>query len=203
MFHILLLDNYDSFTYNLYHQLEKISDATITVIRNDEIDINTVGQYDVMVLSPGPKLPKDAGHMMDIIHQYHSCKPIIGICLGMQGLAEYFGNGLQNLSMPEHGQSKKMNVLIQHPLFENCPSVFNVGRYHSWGIKSDALSSSLIPLSVDDEGWVMSYMHKDYKIVGIQFHPESILTEYGDVVMQNALRYCGFDTKHSSHLWQS
>jgi anthranilate synthase component 2 len=191
MFRILLLDNYDSFTYNLYHQLEKISDSDITVVRNDEMDMNTVSQYDVIVLSPGPKLPKDAGCMMDIIHQYHSCKPIIGICLGMQGLAEYFGSTLQNLDIPEHGQSKKMTVWQMQPLFENCPDVFNVGRYHSWGIKKKSLGKVLIPASIDEDNWVMSFVHETYKIIGIQFHPESILTEYGDRIMENALRYCG------------
>lgn len=187
---ILLLDNYDSFTYNLYHQLESISDASIIVKRNDDIDINYAKNFDVIVLSPGPKLPVDAGLMMKIIEHYHKEKPIIGICLGMQGLAQFFGSELQNLDFPEHGQSKNMQVLQQSPLYFNCPKEFKVGRYHSWGIQKNKLSDSLIPLSIDEQNWIMSFMHRQYKIIGIQFHPESILTEFGNNIMYNALQYC-------------
>ncbi|MCX7728831.1 MAG: aminodeoxychorismate/anthranilate synthase component II [Bacteroidia bacterium] len=188
---ILLLDNYDSFTYNLYHQIEKISNADIDVIRNDEVDLMEVNKYDVFVLSPGPKLPKDAGYMMKLIDYYYMYKPIIGICLGMQGIAEYFGSELDLLNFPEHGQSKKMKVIESSPLFENCPQEFLVGRYHSWGVKKQKLSDLLLPLSIAKDNWIMSFRHIKYKIIGIQYHPESVLTEFGDEVMSNALKFCG------------
>lgn len=184
---ILLLDNYDSFTYNLYHQIEKLTESKINVFRNDEISLEKMIDYDLIVLSPGPKLPKDAGMMMNIIEQYHKIKPFIGICLGMQGIAEFFGSKLTPLKTPEHGQSKSMKIIYQDIIFKNCPEIFNVGRYHSWGISKDNLSSSLIPLSVDENNYVMSFKHKKYPIVCLQYHPESILTEYGNTVMQNIL----------------
>lgn len=184
---LLLVDNYDSFTYNLLHLIEKVFDGTIDVYRNDEINMNDVNAYDIIVLSPGPKLPKDAGIMMNLIHHYYSQKPIIGICLGMQGLAEYFGSKLQMLPFPEHGQSKKMHILSSSEIYENCPKVFNVGRYHSWGVPLYSLNTSLLPLSIDEHNWVMSFKHSQYPIYGLQYHPESILSEYGDVVIGNIL----------------
>lgn len=184
---ILLLDNYDSFTYNLYHQIEKLTDSKIDVFRNDEIKLEKIIDYDLIVLSPGPKLPKDAGMMMNIIEKYHKVKSFIGICLGMQGIAEFFGSKLTQLKTPEHGQSKSMKIIYQDIIFKNCPETFNVGRYHSWGISKDHISNSLIPLSVDENNYVMSFKHKEYPIIGLQYHPESILTEYGNTAMQNIL----------------
>lgn len=186
---ILLLDNYDSFTYNLYHLLEKMFDGKIDVFRNDEISINEVERYNAIVISPGPKLPKDAGIMMDIIHHYHQLKPIVGVCLGMQGIAEYFGSKLEPLEKPEHGQSKKMRLINHSEIFANCPSEFNVGRYHSWGVKRDKLSKNLIPLGIDENNWVMAFQHKSYKICGLQYHPESILTEYREEMMKNIVSF--------------
>lgn len=184
---ILLLDNYDSFTFNLYHQIEKLTDSKIDVFRNDEIKLEKIIDYDLIVLSPGPQLPKDAGTMMNIIEKYHKVKPFIGICLGMQGIAEFFGSKLTQLKTPEHGQSKPMKIIQNNIAFKNCPETFNVGRYHSWGISKDHISNSLIPLSVDENNYVMSFKHKEYPIIGLQYHPESILTEYGNTAMQNIL----------------
>jgi anthranilate synthase component 2 len=186
---LMLIDNYDSFTFNLVHLIEVIFDGKIDVIRNDEIEVKSVANYDLIVFSPGPKLPKDAGKMMEIIHQYHSSKPMLGICLGMQGMAEYFGSKLSNLEFPEHGQSKKMKVISNHFIFKNCPDEFLVGRYHSWGIQKNDLSNQLVPLSIDEKNWVMSFVHNKYKIIGLQYHPESILSEYGKEVMENCLSY--------------
>lgn len=188
---IVLIDNYDSFTYNLFHQIEKVSDAYITVVRNDEIQLNEIKNFDVIVLSPGPKLPEDAGNMLDVIDAYYREKPIIGICLGMQGIAGFFGSPLTNLPAPVHGQSKKMKIIEPFPLYQECPEELYVGRYHSWGVQRDNMPSPLIVLSIDENNWVMSFLHKEYPVIGIQFHPESILTEYGDTIMRNALRYCG------------
>jgi len=187
---LILIDNYDSFTFNLYHQIEKIFDGDIDVLRNDEVEIKNIKSYDIIVLSPGPKLPKDAGKMMEIIDVYFREKPIVGICLGMQGLAEYFGSPLIKLEHPEHGQSKLMKLLRSHSMFKDCPNEFNVGRYHSWGIKLEQLNKHLIPISIDEQQCVMSFQHSKYKIFGLQFHPESILTEYGDKIMENLLKIC-------------
>lgn len=187
---IILIDNYDSFTYNLYHQIEKIFDGKIDVYRNDKISLEEVVDYDLIVLSPGPKLPKDAGIMMDVVCHFHRVKPIIGICLGMQAIGEFFGSSLSRMEHPEHGQSKLMYVLEKDVVFQDCPETFYVGRYHSWGIQKKDLSAHLISLSVDDNDWVMALRHKHFKIFGLQYHPESILTEYGDVVMKNILNNC-------------
>lgn len=186
---ILLLDNYDSFTHNLYHLIEKVWEGSIEVIRNDQITVEEVNDYDAIVLSPGPKLPKEAGIMMEVIHRYHACKPIVGICLGMQGIAQYFGSTLDRLPIPEHGQSKKMHVVKYSEIFKNCPSVFHVGRYHSWGVKLDKLSPDLMVLGVDEHNWVMAFQHTQYRILGIQYHPESILTEYREEMMRNIVDF--------------
>ncbi|GIV26470.1 MAG: aminodeoxychorismate/anthranilate synthase component II [Bacteroidia bacterium] len=185
---LLLLDNYDSFTFNLYHYFEKYFDGKIDVIRNDEIDVESINLYDVIVLSPGPKLPKNAGKMMEVIRNYYCEKPLLGVCLGMQGIAEFFGSRLEQLGFPEHGQSKKMMVVKEDNIFKNCPLEFNVGRYHSWGVKKEYLSNELELLSIDEKNWVMSFKHKVLPIYGVQFHPESILTEYGEVIIQNFLK---------------
>lgn len=185
---LLLLDNYDSFTFNLYHYIEKYFDGKIDVIRNDEIDIESVHVYDIIVLSPGPKLPKDAGKMMRVIELYYNQKPMLGVCLGMQGIAEFFGSQLEQLEFPEHGQSKPMFVVKEDQIYQDCPKEFKVARYHSWGVKKGSLSKELILLSMDENNWVMSFRHKEFFVYGVQFHPESILTEYGERMIQNFLK---------------
>lgn len=190
MSRLLIIDNYDSFTYNLVHLIEKIFDGTIQTVRNDEVEIAEVDGYDLLLFSPGPKLPKEAGKMMEIIDTYHTKKPMIGICLGMQGIAEYFGNILEQLPEPEHGQSKKMMVLNKAEVFEHCPNEFMTGRYHSWGIQLKNIQSPLIPLSTDAQQWVMSIKHPSLKIYGLQYHPESILSEFGETVMNNIIQAC-------------
>ncbi len=185
---LLLLDNYDSFTFNLYHYIEKYFDGRIDVIRNDEIDIENIHSYDVIVLSPGPKLPKDAGKMMRVIGLYYNQKPMLGVCLGMQGIAEFFGSQLEQLDFPEHGQSRPMFVVKEDQIYQDCPREFKVARYHSWGVKKESLSKELILLSMDENNWVMSFKHKEFFVYGVQFHPESILTEYGEKIIQNFLK---------------
>ncbi len=185
---LLLLDNYDSFTFNLYHYFEKYFDGLIDVIRNDEIDIESVNYYDIIVLSPGPRLPKDAGQMRRVIEMYYNQKPILGVCLGMQGIAEFFGSQLEQLDFPEHGQSKPMFVVKEDKIYQDCPKKFNVARYHSWGVQKQHLSSELLVLSTDEKDWIMSFKHSQLPIYGLQFHPESILTEYGEKIIQNFLK---------------
>lgn len=185
MKHLLILDNYDSFTYNLYHLIEKFFDGKIAVIRNDKINISEIKNFDAIVFSPGPKLPKDAGLMMDIIHHYHTAIPMLGICLGMQAIAQYFNSTLSQLPMPVHGQSTDITVVRNDIVFLNCPKEFKIGRYHSWGVILDNLNSNLAALAIDKNNLVMACKHIQYNIYGIQYHPESILSEYGDVVISN------------------
>ena len=190
MTRLLIIDNYDSFTYNLVHLIEKIFEGTIHTVRNDEVKIADVNRYHLVLFSPGPKLPKDAGKMMEIIDTYHTQKPIIGICLGMQGIVEYFGGVLEPLPVPKHGQSEKMIVLNKAEVFEHCPNEFMTGRYHSWGIQLKNIQPPLIPLSIDAHQWVMSIKHQSLKIYGLQYHPESILSEFGETVMNNIIKAC-------------
>lgn len=183
---ILLLDNYDSFTYNLYHYLESSGRHQIDVFRNDQIQLEKVKQYDKIILSPGPGLPKDAGILMGLIKEYYSTKSILGVCLGHQAIAECFGAKLKNLKQVVHGQSRKVIKTVNEDyIFNGIPSEFNVGRYHSWIVDKQTLPKSLLISTEDEEGEVMSFYHSSHDIRGIQFHPESVLTEYGKNLLSN------------------
>lgn len=187
---ILLLDNYDSFTYNLYHYLDSEGKHSIDVVRNDEIQVEEVAKFDKIVLSPGPGLPKDAGKMMEVIAAYHNSKSFLGVCLGHQALFEFFGGKLKNLDTVVHGQSKTIKVTEpKDRLFSNLPSEFKVGRYHSWVIDRKTLPENIIISSEDIDGEAMSYYHKNFDIHCVQFHPESILSEHGHAMIKNWLDY--------------
>ena len=185
---ILLVDNYDSFTYNLVHYLEKVADIEVDVIRNDQIAIPTIQQYSHIVLSPGPGLPREAKQLMEIIETYADTKKILGVCLGHQAIAELFGSTLSNLSTVVHGEAKEIEILQHEDLFRNIPKSIKVGRYHSWAVKENELSESLIPIAIDSEKNIMAFKHPFLSIFGIQFHPESILTEYGEQMIANWLK---------------
>jgi anthranilate synthase component 2 len=184
---LLLLDNYDSFTYNLVHLIEKVSDIHIDVIRNDKISIDEVENYDKIILSPGPGLPKDAGVMPELIKKYGSKKSIFGVCLGLQAIGEAFGGSLKNLDTVFHGVATKIKIIEEDKLFDNCPKTFTVGRYHSWVVNSNNLPNDLIITSIDDEENIMSIKHQTLDVRGVQFHPESILSEYGETMLKNWL----------------
>ncbi|MFO0322524.1 MAG: anthranilate synthase component II [Bacteroidota bacterium] len=184
---LLLLDNYDSFTYNLVHLIEKVSDIHIDVIRNDKISIDDVENYDKIILSPGPGLPKDAGIMPELIKKYGHKKSIFGVCLGLQAIGEAFGGSLKNLDTVFHGVATKIKIIGDDKLFDNCPKTFTVGRYHSWVVNSNNLPNDLIITSIDDEGNIMSIKHQTLDVRGVQFHPESILSEYGETMLKNWL----------------
>lgn len=184
---LLILDNYDSFTYNLVHLIEKVSDISFDVIRNDKIRIDEINQYQKIVLSPGPGLPKDAGIMPELLKTYASQKSILGVCLGMQAIGEHFGGKLENLHEVCHGQSKPIYIKNNDSLYTNCPESFNVGRYHSWVLSKRSFPSELQVTSVDENGNIMSIAHKTLNIKGVQFHPESILSEYGEKIIKNWL----------------
>jgi anthranilate synthase component 2 len=182
---ILLIDNYDSFTYNLLHLLEMNESVTVDVFRNDAT-LPDITKYDAIVLSPGPGLPSEAGQMPGIILKYAPTKPILGICLGMQGIAEAYGGKLKNLDKVLHGVSKTVHVVDNNEiLFENVPSSFAGGRYHSWVVDGNNLPSCLIVTAEDEDGNIMALRHIEYPLCGVQFHPESVLTQFGQDILRN------------------
>lgn len=185
---ILVLDNYDSFTYNLVHYLEKYSTTEIHVYRNDVIDLSEIDRYQKIVLSPGPGLPKDAGILCDVIKHYSPNKIILGICLGHQAIAEVFGGELYNLPEVYHGVGHRVNIIKPSEISVGIPEKFNAGRYHSWAVKKETLPNCLEVLMEDENGVIMAIKHKNFQVYGLQFHPESVLTEYGEKFIENWLK---------------
>ena len=183
---ILLLDNYDSFTYNLVHYLEMNDGVTVDVFRNDEIGLEVPEKYDRIVLSPGPGLPSEAGMLKEIIRTYAPSRPLLGVCLGMQAMAEVYGGKLKNLEQVMHGVASPVKVTEPDEiLFRGLPPVFQGGRYHSWVVDRKTLPSCFRVTAVDEEGNIMALRHNSYNICGVQFHPESVLTEYGKKIITN------------------
>jgi len=186
---VLVIDNYDSFTYNLVHLINELG-YEAEVWRNDKFDLDDVAQFDKILLSPGPGVPDEAGLLLDVIHKYAATKSIFGVCLGQQAIAEAFGGKLLNLGRPMHGVATPISVLDQQePTFAGCPDSFNVGRYHSWVVDNEGLPDCLTVTAKDKDGQVMALTHKDYDVRGVQFHPESVLTEYGKQIIKNWLEY--------------
>ncbi len=184
---LIIIDNYDSFTFNLYHLVEKLYSESPEVKRNNEISLEEINKYDKIILSPGPGLPKDAGIMPQVIEAYKTTKPILGICLGMQAIGENFNCALENLTEVVHGQSRKIKVDTSSFLFEHCPAEFTVGRYHSWVISKNNFNKELKVIAEDEQNNIMAIEHKELKMCGVQFHPESILSEYGEQIIKNWL----------------
>jgi len=181
---ILVIDNYDSFTYNLVHYLEAFG-CDVTVKRNDKLTLEEVNAFDKIVLSPGPGIPDEAGLLKSIIKTYAATKSILGVCLGLQAIAEVFGGSLINLDTVYHGMASTIKIVAKDAvLYRNIPETLEVGRYHSW-IVSSKLPTDLLVTSVDDEGQIMSLKHKKYDVRGVQFHPESILTPQGEQILKN------------------
>lgn len=184
---ILVIDNYDSFTYNLVHLLNELGQEA-TVWRNDKFKIEDVKKFDKILLSPGPGIPSEAGLLLDVIKEYAPTKSIMGVCLGLQAIAEVFGGELYNLSKPVHGTATNINILDQQDItFKALPSTFKVGRYHSWAVKSENLPADLTITAVDEKNVIMALKHNKYDVRGVQFHPESVLTELGKEMMENWL----------------
>ena len=183
---ILIIDNYDSFTYNLVQYIQEILEQKVTVFRNDAISLAAVAEYDAIVLSPGPGLPKDAGIMPDLIQKYAKTKPILGVCLGHQAIVEAFGGELENLTKVYHGiETPIMQTAAENLLFKNLPNTFNVGRYHSWVAQKENIPTCLTVTAVDAENEVMAIRHNEYNVRGLQFHPESIMTKDGKAILAN------------------
>ena len=181
---ILVLDNYDSFTYNIVHILREIASIDISVIKNDNIKMNEIKTYDKIILSPGPSLPKDAGKMKELILKYYKTKPILGICLGHQAIAENFGAKLFNMKEPYHGVQSKI-FLKDDYIFHGIKSEIKGCRYHSWSVSNKNLPEELNIIAKDEKGVIMGVSHKKFDIKGIQFHPESIQTKDGFKMVHN------------------
>ena len=187
---ILLLDNYDSFTYNLYHCLEQVVDGAIDVKQNDEIAIEDVVTYDRIILSPGPGLPDEAGITKEIIRTYSSSKPILGVCLGHQAIGEVFGARLKNLAAVKHGIASQLIVKDKsEKIFSGIDRELSIGHYHSWVVSKDNFPAELKITAEDKEGNIMALRHKKYNVSGVQFHPESVLTSQGITMLKNWVGY--------------
>ena len=190
---IAIIDNYDSFTYNLSHLVKQLSsvsgesEGAVTVFRNDKFAMEQLEDFDKLILSPGPGIPSEAGLLMDVIRNYADRKPILGICLGHQALGEYFGARLVNLGEVVHGVARPAHIVAEDELFHGLPQTITVGRYHSWVVSTIELPSCLEVTSVSDEGQIMSIRHRTLDIHGLQFHPESVLTPDGETILKNWL----------------
>ena len=184
---VLVIDNYDSFTYNLVHLINELGYEAV-VWRNDKFELKDVDQYDKILLSPGPGIPDEAGLLLDVIKTYSPTKSIMGVCLGQQAIAESFGGSLLNLGRPMHGIATPITILDhEDSAFKDCPEPIEVGRYHSWVVNPADLPDSLVVTATDQDGQIMALRHKMYDVCGVQFHPESVLTPSGKQMMSNWL----------------
>ncbi len=185
---ILVFDNYDSFTYNLVHYVEKILNNKVDVFRNDEISLEEVNKYDKIILSPGPGIPDEANLLKPLIKEYGSSKSILGVCLGLQAIAEVYGGSLINLNTVYHGVSTMIDqVEKDEVIFRGIPNEFEAGRYHSWIVDEKRLPNCFKISSMDKNGQIMSLFHTEHDVRGVQFHPESILTPDGEQMIRNWL----------------
>lgn len=183
---ILILDNYDSFTYNLVHMVEKITGNFPAVFRNDEISIVDVGNYDMIMLSPGPGIPDEAGILKDVIKTYAGIKPIFGVCLGLQAITEVFGGNIINLEDVFHGVATEMRVADPSAvIFKDVPETFMAARYHSWAATDEGFPEEIQVTARDEDGLIQAIEHKIFPISAVQFHPESILTDVGEQLVTN------------------
>jgi len=184
---VLVIDNYDSFTYNLVHLINEVG-YEAEVWRNDKFELADVDKYDKILLSPGPGIPEEAGLLLEVIRTYAPTKSIFGVCLGQQAIAEVFGGTLLNLGRPMHGIATPVTVVDgDEPLFWECPQTINVGRYHSWVVSKENFPSCLKITARDHKNEIMALRHETLDVRGVQFHPESVLTEYGKQMMENWL----------------
>ena len=186
---VLVFDNYDSFTYNLVHLVKQVDKGIdVEVFRNDELPLEKVKGYDKIILSPGPGIPSEAGQLLPLIKEYAGKKPILGVCLGHQAIGEAFGGNLVNLSTVYHGISTSCKVLpAGQKIFNGLPDEISIGRYHSWVIDEKSFPEELEITAVDENGYIMALQHKTLDVQGVQFHPESVLTPDGEVMMRNWL----------------
>ena len=186
---VLVIDNYDSFTYNLVHSIEKILGYDVDVVRNDKLTLEDVDPYEYIFISPGPGIPKEAGLTLEIIKSYYKTKKIFGVCLGLQSIVVALGGKLENLKKVFHGIESDMQQTDKKSIiFNNIEPTFKAGRYHSWVAEKTEIPSELIVTSIDETGEVMSIQHKEFPVYAVQFHPESIMTPEGDLMIENFLK---------------
>jgi len=186
---ILVFDNYDSFTYNLVHLVEKITHVKVDVYRNDKIAMEKVNEYDKIILSPGPGIPEEAGLLLPLIKEYASRKSILGVCLGHQAIGQAFGGKLENLSSVFHGVATNCQLSIANcQLFNGLPETIEIGRYHSWVVSEENFPDELEITARDESGMIMGLQHKKFDVQGVQFHPESVLTPKGEDILRNWLK---------------
>ncbi len=185
---IVIIDNYDSFTYNLSHLVKELG-TEVTVYRNDQFEMSQLEAFDKIILSPGPGIPSEAGLLLDVIKAYAGKKPILGVCLGHQAIGESFGGKLTNIGEVVHGVATPSNIIVKDYIFEGLPENITIGRYHSWVVDTKDFPECLEVTSVSDEGFIMSLRHKEYDIRGIQYHPESVLTPDGKIIIGNWLKH--------------
>ena len=181
---IVIIDNYDSFTYNLSHLIKELG-AEVDVVRNDQFQLEDLEQYNKIVLSPGPGIPSEAGLLLDVIKTYAGKKPILGVCLGHQAIGEVFGGQLENLSEVFHGVATPCRIVVDDPIFSGLERDITIGRYHSWVVSKEAFPDCLEVIAESPEGQIMALRHKTLNVRGIQFHPESVLTPDGRKMLQN------------------
>ena len=185
---ILVLDNYDSFTYNLVHIIRELGHE-MDIFRNDKIDLDCIRKYDKILLSPGPGIPEEAGILKSLIREYGASKSILGVCLGHQGIAEVYGASLYNLPTVLHGVTSQVKIIHRSDkIFSGLPEQFTVTHYHSWAVVPASINGVLEVTAVNDDGLVMAIAHRKYDVRGVQFHPESILTQYGKEIINNWLK---------------
>ena len=183
---IVIIDNYDSFTYNLSHLIKSLG-AEVSVVRNDQFGLDEIEAYSKIILSPGPGIPSEAGLLLDVIRTYAGRKPILGVCLGHQAIGEAFGGRLENLSDVFHGVATPCHIVADDPIFSGIERDITIGRYHSWVVSREGLPECLEVTAVSDEGQIMALRHREMNVRGIQFHPESVLTPDGRKMLQNWL----------------
>ncbi len=185
---IAVINNYDSFVHNIIHYLESFDGVEVSVFLNDKFYLEQLQSFDKIVLSPGPGIPEEAGLLLDVIDFYKDKKSILGVCLGHQAIAEYFGCSLVNLNQPLHGIATKLHIIEDDFLWNDLQNDIFVGHYHSWSVSENNLSTEIIVTAIDELGNIMALKHKKYDIRGVQFHPESVLTPQGKIIIENWLK---------------
>ncbi len=186
---VLIIDNYDSFTYNLYHYVQAFTDDVV-VKRNNELSLEETGHFSHFIISPGPGLPSEAGIMLPLLKKYYSTKSILGVCLGCQAIVKFLGGSLYNQNEPSHGIEQKIKRISSNSwLLRDIPSSFTVGLYHSWAINPSGLPLEIKTTAQSEDGTVMALEHQDLSVAGVQFHPESIMSEYGKKIVANWLKH--------------
>ena len=187
---IAVINNYDSFVYNIIHYLEGFDGVEVRVFMNDDLEIEDLETFDKIVLSPGPGIPREAGKLLEIIDFYKDKKSILGVCLGHQAIAEYFGCTLINLEKPLHGTASKLHITADDYLWKHLSADISVGHYHSWCVQNKNIPDEITVTAVDDFGNIMALKHNELDIRGVQFHPESVLTPEGKQMIENWIFNC-------------